>query len=280
MEIKVYPEVQGFLDAVQTALEHDEAANSLLLGGSLAAARSQSPKHESLFAATVGDGSDIFLICMMTPPFPLILTETGDSTGSFDALASRMTELSLPVSGVVGAPETVRRFAEAWNRVAGHRVVRVVHQRIYALSEVLAGPRAEGKLRVALLTDLPLLTRWMSEFKRETFGETSLEGVEDATRGRIERGELFIWFDGEPRAMAGRSRSTKNTVTINAVYTPPKWRRRGIGSTTVAALSQRLLDAGFRECVLYTDLANPISNSIYMRMGYRSVCDSDHLMFV
>jgi predicted GNAT family acetyltransferase len=279
MEITVYPEVQAFLDVVQPALERDEAANSLLVGGSLGAARARSPQYSLPFMATVGGGGELCLIGLMTPPFPLILAEPRDSTGSFDVLASRLKELSLSVSGVVGSPETVRRFAEAWGRVAGQKVTWVVNQRIYALNEVLAGPRAEGELRAASLADLPLLTRWMIEFRTETFRESMSEGVEQATKGRIERGEMFLWFDGEPRAMAGRSRSTKNTVTINAVYTPPKWRMQGIGTATVAALSQRLLDEGFRACVLYTDLANPISNSIYMKIGYRSVCDSAHLSF-
>jgi predicted GNAT family acetyltransferase len=33
------------------------------------------------------------------------------------------------------------------------------------------------------------------------------------------------------------------------------------------------LDAGVREVVLYTDLANPTSNALYQRLGYRPVED-------
>jgi predicted GNAT family acetyltransferase len=40
-----------------------------------------------------------------------------------------------------------------------------------------------------------------------------------------------------------------------------------------------LLDRGHRFCFLYTDLANPTSNSIYMRIGYEPVCDSRELAF-
>jgi predicted GNAT family acetyltransferase len=31
--------------------------------------------------------------------------------------------------------------------------------------------------------------------------------------------------------------------------------------------------------VLYTDLANPTSNSIYQKVGYRPVCDALHFLF-
>ena len=41
----------------------------------------------------------------------------------------------------------------------------------------------------------------------------------------------------------------------------------------VHALSSRLRDAGYR-CILYTDLANPTSNSIYRRIGYRAVAEA------
>jgi len=35
--------------------------------------------------------------------------------------------------------------------------------------------------------------------------------------------------------------------------------------------SQALVDAGAEDVLLYTDLANPVSNSIYQRIGYRAV---------
>jgi hypothetical protein len=38
-------------------------------------------------------------------------------------------------------------------------------------------------------------------------------------------------------------------------------------------VSQQALDAGTEEVVLFTDLANPVSNSIYQRLGYRPVED-------
>jgi hypothetical protein len=45
------------------------------------------------------------------------------------------------------------------------------------------------------------------------------------------------------------------------------------------ALSQRLLESGRKWCALFTDLANPTSNSIYQRIGYRPVCDFQEYRF-
>jgi predicted GNAT family acetyltransferase len=42
----------------------------------------------------------------------------------------------------------------------------------------------------------------------------------------------------------------------------------------VWALSSWLLRHGRRRCFLYTDLANPTSNAIYRRIGYKQVGES------
>jgi len=46
----------------------------------------------------------------------------------------------------------------------------------------------------------------------------------------------------------------------------------GAGPISGAFLSTPC-DAGVREVVLYTDLANPTSNALYQRLGYRPVTD-------
>ena len=44
-------------------------------------------------------------------------------------------------------------------------------------------------------------------------------------------------------------------------------------------MSQAALDAGATQVVLYTDLANPTSNALYERLGYRPVEDRTVLTF-
>jgi len=63
------------------------------------------------------------------------------------------------------------------------------------------------------------------------------------------------------------------------VYTPPELRGRGYASALVARVTEHLL-AGDREfCFLYTDLANPTSNRIYVNVGYELVCESADYAF-
>jgi predicted GNAT family acetyltransferase len=73
--------------------------------------------------------------------------------------------------------------------------------------------------------------------------------------------------------MAAWSGETPNGRRVGYVYTPPAHRRHGYATALVAYLSERILEDGCRFCFLYTDLDNPVSNSIYQQIGYRPVCD-------
>ena len=74
--------------------------------------------------------------------------------------------------------------------------------------------------------------------------------------------------------MASADGKTPRGIRISWVYTPNKFRGRGYASAAVAELSQKMLDEGRDFCFLYTDLANPTSNSIYQKIGYKPVSDS------
>jgi len=68
-------------------------------------------------------------------------------------------------------------------------------------------------------------------------------------------------------------------IRVAPVYTPPEHRGRGYAAGATAAATRAALDAGAEEVLLYTDLANPTSNRLYARLGYRPVEDSVAFVF-
>jgi predicted GNAT family acetyltransferase len=62
-------------------------------------------------------------------------------------------------------------------------------------------------------------------------------------------------------------------VRIAPVYTPPQHRFQGYGAAVTAAVSQAAVDAGAKDVVVFTDLANPGSNAIHQRIGYQPLDD-------
>ncbi len=109
---------------------------------------------------------------------------------------------------------------------------------------------------------------------------------ENDSRELVERrladagGGFELWEDGgRVVSLAGYGAPTANGIRIGPVYTPPEHRRRGYASALTAGVTQKLLDRGRRFCFLYTDLANPTSNSIYRQVGYEPVSDVDQWRF-
>jgi predicted GNAT family acetyltransferase len=47
----------------------------------------------------------------------------------------------------------------------------------------------------------------------------------------------------------------------------------------VSQLSQNLLLKGWKFCCLFADLSNEISNAVYLKIGYKPVCDYDEYAF-
>jgi predicted GNAT family acetyltransferase len=96
---------------------------------------------------------------------------------------------------------------------------------------------------------------------------------EDLAR-RVAQEQVWLWVDedGVPVHLSAMHPPSFGAARIAPVYTPPGHRGRGYAGNTVAALSQRILDAGAVPC-LYTDQANPTSNRLYTALGYRPVVD-------
>jgi predicted GNAT family acetyltransferase len=96
---------------------------------------------------------------------------------------------------------------------------------------------------------------------------------------RVAAGLMTLWdADGDEVCLVGRSPAVAGTIRIGPVYTPPEQRRRGYAAACVGAVSAAMVEAGLR-CVLFTDLGNPTSNSVYRALGYTVVCENVRYAF-
>ena len=180
-------------------------------------------------------------------------------------------------------PEVAEAFADAWREARGGRGSVHVHvnQRLYRLAKLSwPDPAPDGTARVADDSDVPLLADWFTAFAFEVHDMGRGVDQTAAVRERVSYGGITVWeAGGEPVALAGATRQVAGMVRIGPVYTPPERRGRGYGSAATAAACERLLEAGADDVLLYTDLANPVSNSIYQRIGFRAVEDRVSLEF-
>jgi predicted GNAT family acetyltransferase len=279
VELVAHENVQVFLEAAQPVLLRDEARHNLMYG--ICSTLIEAPDaYPTVYLWTVvSDGGPVMAL-LMTPPFNVVVGQPIDPAAPESAARALVDEgVSLP--GVTGALPEVDTFAEAWETLSGTSRRRRMAQGIYAVRSVRPARAVAGRMRFANANDRELLIEWFDAFAAESLPEHSpgLETESAVDRHLASSGGFALWEDGEIVSMSGFGGETPHGIRIGPVYTPPRLRRRGYASALVAQLSSRLLDAGRDYCFLYTDLANPTSNRIYMDVGYELVCESADYAF-
>ena len=227
-----------------------------------------------------GPGTNLGAVCgafMHTPGFPVMLTSMPGE--AMTGLAGELAVAGRRIPGVNAEAQAAEAFAAAWRQRTGD--VGHVHrlQRLHRLGTLVRpNPAPEGAPRVAGERDRDLLIEWFASFTREVGDEAHDHAA--AVDERLSYGGLTVWEAGEaPVSMAGVTRIVSGIARVAPVYTPPALRGRGYAGGVTAAVSQAALDAGATGVVLYTDLANPTSNALYERLGYRPVEDRTVLSF-
>lgn len=281
MDVAVLSGAEEVLERAGAYLGVEEARHNLAFG-ILSTARAHPDAYPELRAWVALEGGRVVGAALRTPPHNLILARPSDER-AVAALAHRIDD-ELP--GVVGAVPEVDRFAAAWTARHDGAAKVAFEQRIYALTAVVPPAPVPGSMRLATVADRDLVFAWFHAFSEEVLhpgdndDDTRLQRSVE-TRLVSEDAGVALWeLDGRPMSLAGFGGPTPNGIRIGPVYTPPELRVQGFGTAVTAAVSQLLLDRGRRFCFLYTDLANPTSNAIYMRIGYEPVCDSREVAFV
>ena len=271
-------DVRDFREQVEPLLVEDEVRHSVPLGV-LATIEHDPGRFAEHHLWLVDDGGAVVACALMTPPFRLLVM--GRSAG-FDELAATIRADRVPMPGVNGFVPEVDEFAESWTEATGGSTRVEMSMRMYASDAVVPVPDAPGRMRAAGDADRRLLGEWARAFAAETGLSEGPDEIARSIEARIgvDPGIVLWDVDGTPVALAGGTESSPGIARVGPVYTPPEHRRRGYATSLVAAWTSQLLGGGIRRCVLFTDLANPTSNSIYQAVGYRPYGDARVINFL
>lgn len=274
MRIERHDDPAQFFALVAPFLERREAQHNLQLGfrARLEADRHAFGPRDPVLYAALDDVGEVVAVATQTPPFGVVLSEMDPAVAAAvaDRLASDGAEL--PTAG--GPVEVARVFAERWSALTGLRASVQLDERIYEATAVVHPVGVPGAMRPYSPADRPVALDLMRAFFAEAMPDSPEGRVEQIVDERATgKGSLVVWEDdGRVVSLAGHAGETPNGSRVGPVYTPPELRGRGYASALTAALTEQLL-ARRRFCFLFTDLANPTSNSIYQRIGYRPVTD-------
>jgi uncharacterized protein len=275
MRLRSHGDVTAFLAAAEPLLGADEARHNLMYG--ICATLLESPGvYPEAYFWTVEEDAPLAAL-LRTPPFNVAVARPVDAEALVFA-AERLRADGVEAPGVTGGVPEAEWFAHAWTDEPRLRMA----QGIYAAREIHV-PAVPGTMRLATFDERDLLVDWIRAFQEEALpDEAPYFDVIDAVERRLRSttAGTALWdVDGNPVSMCGFGSRTPTGIRIGPVYTPPDLRDRGYGSAVTAVASKRLLDGDRDFCFLYTDLANPTSNKIYMDIGYELVCESADYAF-
>ena len=271
MRVQRFSDADAFLERAGPWLLRSEAEHNLILG--LAErSRTLGASEPPIYLAAVEHQGVVQGCAFRTPPWKVVVT--GMPPEAVRDVVDDVARTYETITGVLGPPQETALFASRWTELRGVPAHLKYRQGVYQLERLIppSDPPA-GVLRLASRDDLGIALDWGGGFVRDIGLEHTDAHVRRDIEEKIDSGTLWFWDDGRPRSMAARGSRTPNGARVNWVFTPPKWRGRGYASACVAAVSQGILDDGLRFCFLFTDLANPTSNSIYSRIGYEKVCE-------
>lgn len=269
IQLHVYKEILHFKEDVTPFLEKNEQENNLMLGILQVA-------QEPTFMGVAKRGEEIAIVFLQTEEKIQMIVATSEIPEvDIVKLAKELSKVYPDIPGLIGNKKTVQRLAEEIAVLENKKTNVVMEQGVYALQQVKKKWTEDGAFREIGSDELPLIEQWIYQFCEDVRLPTTKEEAKQTAHTLITNRRLFgLDVDGKLVSVAAKTRPTTNNITVNFVYTPKEARKKGYASSCVAALSQRMLDEGYKTTTLYTDLANPTSNKIYQEIGYEQIAES------
>jgi hypothetical protein len=272
MPVLRHDDPASFLAAARQVIARDVAEGMLLESRVRALVAKPPAKGTPLYLATCESGA--------SPGAAFQVADHPLSLGASDAravapFADDLVRDRPALQGVYGLPAACERFAQRWRDVAGRAARFRFRLRHHVLQTVLPVPVPRGRARVAEPGDIP----WLAEAHDAFVADTGIPAWSVRFEEGIALGRYWIWDDDGPVSYAGWSPATPGSARIAPVYTVACRRGGGCATALVSALSAALLRAGHERLALTTDVANPVANAIYARIGFRPTSEALHLDF-
>lgn len=277
MSLVRHTDPDAFLAAAAPAVGQNPAAAAMLRSFALGVKRRPPAADERLYLATwSGDG--VHAVAVQRGEYALFVeaTDAAPAAAFADDLAAEYPSLQ----GVAGARATCEAFARRWRERTARAMVLRAHLRHHLLTDVVEVPAVTGGMRMAMDADAD----WLLDAALAFVAEAGMPDTPTQVRRNVPvvlaQRRYRIWDDDGIAAFAGWSDAGDGDARIGPVYTPVERRRRGYATALVAALAREIKANGRRRVFLTTDVANPTSNAIYARIGFRPLSDYYHFDFV
>jgi predicted GNAT family acetyltransferase len=271
MRVHTTGNVEEYAAAVEAFLKDDPCARNVLLTvmDLVRTAPATYPVAPSFWWIT--DSDAVVGAASWTPPYNLLVSSLlPEAAGDLATSAiHRATGLGVRLRGVSGPADAARAVAAALAAATGDSIERdrpILLNELVSLVEVPVPPGARRRGRAE---DVPLVAEWLETFSAEI--EHAVPTNARAIAGHmVQSGHLDVWIVDEQIVCMVGHRDAAGVLRVGPVYTPPEHRNHGYArrlTYEVTALALQRPDV--LHAMLFTDAANPVSNSIYRQAGYQ-----------
>jgi GNAT superfamily N-acetyltransferase len=261
------PDPAALLDRAGSFLESDPLRHNVLCTLLAARRAGHAPVEPDGLWLYGREHGAIAAVATCTPPRGLLLSAMSEPAAVDLARYVAARRPTLP--SVDGPTAPADACAAEYARITGRRTRPGLHNRLMVLDRLALPPGVPGDQRPLRPADQDLVVGWLVEFAAEALPDQPVRDRRDLGAWLAGR-EGHLWEDGgEPVSLLMMSVPVAGVRRIGPVYTPPERRGRGYAAANVATASRRALDTGTAGLMLYADAANPVSNRVYERIGYR-----------
>jgi len=262
--IRVFDNQNDFLEKYERFFSNDEICYGLIWGIA---------KRKSIVTYMISSEIDDRFVVGVLAGKNLIIASNTLEEDVYRDLVVYMNDVDYP--GIIGLKEHCNLYNSLYSRVNGKNLITKMDQRIYYCTEINECSEQTGIVRLAEKLDMDCIVEWAINFSKEA--EDSTTTLKDARKNienKIMNRTLYVLeVNNQVVSMAARTRSLNTTESVGYVYTPENLRGKGYASRVVEEVTRLVLNDN-KTATLYTDLSNPTSNSIYMKIGYKPYCDS------
>jgi predicted GNAT family acetyltransferase len=214
-----------------------------------------------------------FIICRSNDSFPAIVWIDDNITDKdFNSLAFCLKQVFRGKVPYVMVKESfAERIKGVFNPLKVEKQTGLVAYVMDKLPAKLNYPKGEV-LRNATEKDKDVLIEYIKGFQTDCFGSHgSSEEVLRLVENRITSPDSYIYdVAGVIVGMISCGKKSEGYCRIQAVYITPKYRNFGYGIRMTLRACEKIFEQGYKPN-LFADAANPVSNHIYKKAGFKEV---------
>ena len=243
--------------------------------------------QNNMFISNIGDGEGrtmlsvkdddgkVLVAAIRATPYPMLMFET-DNARNDDAveyLVKSIIENGIDADFIMTEKALAKSFINLYQKHTGKTFKKEISFVLYVTDKVNEIPKIDGHLRAVTENDMVFLPYWGADFAPAcNLGDYNLEsGIKKAQNWVTNKNIMYIWEDNYPVSMAAAVREVTDCRFIGQVYTPPHFRGKGYSTACVYALTNKLLEEGYKYVALDADCDNPYSNAVYRKIGFKDV---------